>query len=276
MKTSTSDLQDSSDDPTHAGPVKLPFIRHAIMLAGALGMAATAHADLVYHWNFRKSVVDSRSGVTADIVNPSGRSTEGYFFGGGAGITVQQPADKAVTGVYAIELVFSLTQNDEGYQRIVDFQNLTTDEGMYAYDDYFYFYDESPDLANYTFLPNQEIKLVLMRNADGIFTAILNGNTLWNFDDSTTQFAVFSGPGHVMHFFIDDGSEHPTGLVKSIRVFNKASLRDDTAISAKRLEIKKLNKKIKKAKKKKQGKKVKLLKKKLKKKKAQLEKLLDY
>ena len=202
-------------------------------------------ADLVYNWDFTKSGIDSKSGVSAILGNPSGRDQNGYSFSNGDGITVPQVTDAPVTDTYAIELVFSLTTNDDGYQRIVDFSDLTKDQGMYAYDDYFYFYDLSDDIDNFTFSPNQEVTLLLTRDSNGVFTAKLDGNSLWSFADSGLA-TVFDAPGHIMHFFKDDGGEHPTGIVKSLRIFDTTSLRDEAAITAKTLECRKLKKQIKK------------------------------
>lgn len=78
-------------------------------------------------------------------------------------------------------------------------------------------------------------------------TVTVNGRRAWSFVD-TGGFAVFNGTDQVMHFFQDNGSEDPSGTVKSIRVYNTDLVRD-RAIAAKKKQCAKLLKALKKAKK---------------------------
>lgn len=121
---------------------------------------------------------------------------------------------------YTIELLFSLDANDDGYQRIVSFDGLVEDYGQYAYDNYFYFYDVSPDLDNFTFAPDELVTLRLSRNGStDLYSAYLNGNQLWDFTDSS-DLAVITESGLNLIFFQDDGSEHASGFVDNIRIYD--------------------------------------------------------
>ena len=189
-----------------------------------LSLSSAIRAELLYRWDFTSgSTVDSVNGVEAVLSNPAGLSSSGYTFTNvGEGITVDQPPELAVSDKYAIELDFSLDRADQGYQRLIDFADFANDEGMYAYDDYFYFYDESPDDDTYTFAGGESVTLRISRNGScAVVTASLNGNVLWSFNDSS-DYAVFNATNNRMRFFEDDGSEHPAGTVTGIRVYSVA------------------------------------------------------
>ncbi|GEM_PF-3970952 len=191
------------------------------MALAMLLFSSVTKAQLVYYWDFTSgSVIDSVSGVTALLGNPAGLSAAGYTFTDvGEGIRVDQPGGLAVSSTYTIELVFSLDYNDAEYQRLIDFSDFDIDEGMYAYDDYFYFYDQSPDEDTYTFSADEIVTLQLSRDGlTDLVIASLNGTEIWRFTDSN-GYAEFAAANNVMHFFEDDSSEHPAGTVREIRVF---------------------------------------------------------
>jgi hypothetical protein len=174
----------------------------------------------IYNWDFTQSTTDTVNGVTATLANPAGLGPHGYTFTGvGEGITILQPASIAVTGTYAIELVFSLDTNTGDYQRIIDFWNFTSDEGLYVYDDYFYFYDYDDtdvDLDNVPFMQDMTVRIT-RDAATKVVTLTLDGQFVWSFVDEF-NYSVFDQPDNIMHFFEDDSGEHPAGIVKSIRV----------------------------------------------------------
>ena len=97
---------------------------------------------------------------------------------------------------------------------------------MYAYDNYFYFYDESPDDDTYTFADGEAVTLRISRNGSSSrVTVSLNGTVLWSFTDSS-DYAVFNATNNRMRFFEDDSGEHPAGTVTEIRAYSVA---DDQA-----------------------------------------------
>lgn len=187
-----------------------------------LSISSIAQAQLVYQWDFTSvSNIDSINGVTATLANPAGLSAAGYTFTDvGEGISVNQPGGLAVSSTYTIELDFSLDDLPEDeYQRLIAFKDLTIDEGMYVYDDYFYFYDESPDDDTYTISPDEIVTFQLSRDGStDRVTASLNGTELWSFIDSN-GYAEFDDTNNIMHFFEDDSGEHPAGTVREIRVY---------------------------------------------------------
>lgn len=121
-----------------------------LMAAVTLSLLLTARpvrCAEVYQWDFTVGATDLVSGVTATLANPGGLGSLGYSFAStGQGISVSQPADKAVTDTYTIVIIFSLTANNRNYQRIIDFKNKGSDEGVYARFDTFCFI-RSPRLS---------------------------------------------------------------------------------------------------------------------------------
>ena len=186
---------------------------------------SVVQAQLVYHWDFTSgSTIDSINGVAATLANPVGLSAAGYSFTNeGDGITINQPGGLAVSSTYTIEMDFSLEIFEDEYQRLIDFNDFSTDAGMYVYDDYFYFYDESPDDDTYTISTDERVTFRISRDGStNLVTATLNGTELWSFTDSS-GYAEFSGTNNIMHFFEDESDEHPTGTVSEIRVFASAT-----------------------------------------------------
>ena len=228
------------------------------IIAAVVLQSQTASAQFtvpVYNWDFTtQSTTDTINGVTATLANPGGLGPQGYTFtDSGEGVSVQQPASVAVTGTYAIELVFSLEMDTDDYQRIIDFQNFSTDEGLYVYGDDFYFYeydDETDlDLDNVPFMQDMTVRIT-RDAATKVVTLTLDGQFIWSFVD-VFDHAVFSQANNVMGFFEDDTDEHPAGTVKSIRVFTKPdpSGASAAAVAKARKNIKKAKSALKKAKK---------------------------
>lgn len=166
-----------------------------------------------------------------------------------------------MTDTYTIFLVFSLTDNNAGYQRIIDFKNKATDQGMYVRDDFFYFFSEGPRIETPTFLPNQRIVMALRRDgATKLVSCVVNGRPLWSFVDANDE-GVFDALFNQVRFFEDDdnGSEHPSGTVSKIRIYDHV-LPSEFTLNPR---IDQLNKAFKKAKKAKDKRKMKKIKKQL-------------
>lgn len=229
-----------------------------VVTAGCLH--STAKAVEVYRWDFTQSTTDLVSGATAVLGNPAGLGPGGYTFTNiGEGISVSQTGPAQVTDTYTIFMVFSLTENDAGYQRLIDFKDKGTDEGMYVYNDYFYFYSDGPDFERTDFLPGQRIVMALRRNgATKVVSCVVNGRPLWSYVDSNDE-GVFSTANNLMRFFEDNGSEHPAGTVSKIRIYNHV-LPSEFTLNP---QINQLNKAFKKAKKAKDKRKMKKIKKQL-------------
>lgn len=227
-----------------------------VLTAGSLRPAAEAAE--VYHWDLTQSTTDlvnSRQIVPGD---PGGLGPGGYTFSGGQGLSFSQ-AGAEVTDTYTIFLVFTLTDNDAGYQRIIDFKNKATDQGMYVRDDFFYFFSEGPRIETPTFVPNQRLVMALRRDgATKLVSCVVNGRPLWSFVDANDE-GVFDALFNQVRFFEDDGSEHPAGTVSKIRIYDHVLVSEFTLNA----QVDRLNKAFKKAKKAKDKRKMKKIKKQL-------------
>ena len=158
-------------------------------LAGIIAVlffaTATSRAELIYDWDFTQSATDTVSNLTATFGNPSGRDAQGYTFTDvGEGVSVLQTGADSVSGTYTIEMIFSLDAAiEDDYQRIIDYSDFANDEGMYAYDNYFYFYDyDETDRDTVTFQAGEELKLVITRNdVTRKVTVTVNGRRVWRY-----------------------------------------------------------------------------------------------
>ncbi|WP_028468714.1 PEP-CTERM sorting domain-containing protein [Neptunomonas japonica] len=188
----------------------------ALGFIAAIGVSVNANAALIGQWDFNGSVAGT-PGNDAVLSAPTGLDTSGYNFDSGNGVAINVAG---ITDTYAIEMQFSLDSNDSGYQRLISFDGIAEDYGLYAYDNYIYFYDASPDIDNFTFSAGEAMTLKVSRDGStDTFSAYLNDNFLWDFDDSS-NLAVITDPSQMLNFFVDDGSENPSGFVDSIKVFD--------------------------------------------------------
>lgn len=226
----------------------------AILLFVGFALFSSRAAE-VYHWDLTQSTTDlvnSRQIVPGD---PGGLGPGGYTFSGGQGLSFSQ-AGAEVTDTYTIFLVFSLTGNDAGYQRLIDFKNKATDQGMYVRDDFFYFFSDGPRIETPTFLPNQRIVMALRRDgATKLVSCVVNGRPLWSFVDANDE-GVFDALFNQVRFFEDDGSEHPTGTVSKIRIYDHVLVSEFT-LNPQATQLTKALKKAKKAKDKRKEKRIK-------------------
>jgi hypothetical protein len=251
----------------------LSFLSRGGLFAAAvlLSLASFTHparAAEVYQWDFTQGATDLVNGVPAVLANPAGLGAGGYTFTDiGEGISVTQPSELAVSDTYTIFIVFSLTENDRTYQRIIDFKNKDEagegfevgDQGLYARFDHIWFYYKGPQAQGNHFQPEQKIVLALRRDgASKLLSCVVNGNLIWSFVDYDND-GVFSASNNLMRFFEDNlgPNEHPAGTVEKIRVF-KNVLITEAAINQ---QIAKLNQDFKKAKKAKDKRKQKKIKK---------------
>lgn len=181
-------------------------------LALSLGTAASA-ATHVYDLN--GSYTDSLAGNS--LVSGGGTlDATGYTFDANQGLSLDLNGILSDFGVYTIETSFYF-DNLDYFEKILDFKGLTSDNGMYTY------YTESsfyPVIGAPTgFVAGQYATLAMTRTAAGIFSASVNGITQLTFDDSVTQYAVFTGG--VANFFADDDdtvTEASSGRVDYITV----------------------------------------------------------
>lgn len=151
-----------------------------------------------------------------------------YVFGLGEGLSLEN----AISALdYTIVLDFAFN-NVIGYNKIIDFADLTMDEGLYAFDGTMHFY---PDAISPPIVPSgTQVQMALTRDGGtGEVRGYLDGLLQFSFID-VDSYAVFSGPNNILHLFIDDTTtdqeEVAPGWVDMIRIWDGA-LSDEDVLS---------------------------------------------
>lgn len=195
------------------------------------GPAGPSDLPLAAQYDFTVGLADVLGGRDAIALRPRNLESDGYHFKGKQGLVLElcgvtEPAE------YAFEIDMTLDEapglNDDrwSWQRLWSFDGEVSDEGMYAYKNYFDFYDESPREPEHAFTPGTPFTLRMERNAAGTFTAFLDGDEMWSFDDSS-GLAIQSDRKQYSYVFTDDRksnyvNDDATGLVTEIRVYGNA------------------------------------------------------
>jgi len=189
------------------------------VVAALLAMSATAGAaDHLYQLN--GSLSDSLGGPDL-IANGGTLTATHYVFGKDQGLTLPV----ALGGVYTIDMVMNF-DNYGGWQKIIDFSNLSADAGMYTYGSQWNFYPvggggTTPDVG-------KEARLTVTRDAASNVGVYVNGSLTISFNDSS-GYANFGGNN--ANFFIDDfhtsQNEATSGAVDYIRTWDHALTADE-------------------------------------------------
>jgi hypothetical protein len=158
----------------------------------------------------------------------------GYNFGMNQGLSL---SGTGISDVYSIEIRFyfdSVNASFNGYQRVLDFKDRTSDSGFYSLHgraESFASGATAPFLSGggspgQVFFNGAFADLRLQRDESGFFSVYVNGTFAYSFLDSTAA-AVFSGPDNIMYFFMDDfrsltnfpnSPEAGTGFIDYIRI----------------------------------------------------------
>jgi hypothetical protein len=197
------------------------------------GMVGQARAQLDHDYELMNTYIDSLYGNSAPLVPAGGRLTSaGYTFGPNQGLSVESVIGNGAN--YTIDISFSL-HDLSGYRKILDFNNLRTDNGLYALNsslDLFGTSDLGVGPAG-AFSPDQLVRVDLTRDgATNLVTGYVNGVSQFSFTDSGSA-AVFSAPNHILQFFKDDkvtgGSQASAGFVNQIRIYESPLSAADVA-----------------------------------------------
>jgi hypothetical protein len=177
-------------------------------------------ASLTHDYQLNGSLADSLGGPSL-VANGGTLNPTNYSFGANQGLSLSNGFTN--TADYSIATTFNLA-NLSGYGRLIDFQNRTSDTGLYNLNTALNFYNITTGAAG-AFSPNVDALLVVTRNAGtNAFVGYVNGIQQISFTDSSSL-AVFSAPNNIAHFFIDDlvvPNEASAGVVDRIRIYNGA------------------------------------------------------
>lgn len=189
----------------------MPVAVLGLCLAWSPNLAASM---LVHTFLFNNSLADGTGSATMTANGGSLTATQ-YVFGANQGLTLTGAANSLSD--YSIEMEFNLA-TVSGFNKILDFKNLTSDRGLYVAFGGIRFFDLA---TGGSIAANTPVRVVLTRTAaTDELRVFVNGATAFTVADPLGR-GIFTGP---LQFFRDDngGSEASAGAVDLIRVYNGA------------------------------------------------------
>jgi hypothetical protein len=218
--TPTAGGNNFSTDAPQLGPLADnggPTQTHALLPGSPALDAGDPNGGAIHNYEINGSVVDELGGPSL-VVGGGFLLADGYQFGPNEG---PQVSSAVTPDEYSIELVFSFDALG-GFQKIIDFQDLAEDTGLYSNGTNLDFYGGA--FAADVLSPGVPVHLVVTRDAATDFVAVYaNGIEVLSFID-TGDIAVFSGISNVVRFFQDDnttgGFEAASGFVDRIRIYD--------------------------------------------------------
>jgi hypothetical protein len=196
--------------------------------AWALLVALSPASATTYTYDLNGSLNSNTTGP-ALLANGGTLDSTGYTFGVNQGLTLDTSTLINPAGPYAIETRFYF-DNTDGYRKILDFKNLSADAGLYNLSRLAVFYPIQSSSA--VFSSGVYADVIISRNSAGKVSVSVDGNKLFDFDDSTNQNAVFTG--NLANFFIDDNFTHQTeasaGRVDFIKISNTDTIDNVSAV----------------------------------------------
>ncbi|GAA6189694.1 VPLPA-CTERM sorting domain-containing protein [Litorivita sp. NS0012-18] len=196
-----------------------------LKLLGTVALCATAltggtaQAALINSYDFDGSYADTL-GAGNDLVASGGTISGGeYIFSGNQGLRLTDALPS--TTDYAIELGFSVTDSVGGYNKLIDFQDLASDLGLYIYSGTLDFYTTGAGGGSISV--GQDVVVGFARSG-GVLSYYLDGALIASAADTANQ--AVSG-ANVLNFFEDDfatsQSESFAGAVDYIRIHDNIS-----------------------------------------------------
>ena len=178
-----------------------------LSMAALLSLAAARPASAQTHvYTLNNTYADANSGPSLVPNGSTGTGTlssSGYTFAANQGLGLTNALTDP--GNYSISLTFSLTDviSGNGYKKLIDFKNLTSDNGLYLLNGVLDFYP-TPLVATTVIAANQSVTVNLTRNsATHLLTGSVNGVQQFSFADTDNN-AVFSTTNGQINFFQDD------------------------------------------------------------------------
>lgn len=196
------------------------MMRYLIVLVFiAVTMSAPVHSALIKSYDFDGDYTDTL-GNGDNLVASGGSISFGmYNFDLNQGLRLNNALGD--TSNYAIEMRLRVNDSLGGYNKLIDFQDLSSDIGLYLQNGAALFYTAANFGGGVTL--GEYFTLALVRSSNDI-TAYLNGSSLGTFSDSGSQ-AV--SVGNSLNFFEDDNrtsqSEAFDGSVDFIRIHADSS-----------------------------------------------------
>jgi hypothetical protein len=209
----------------------------AMSVTGWMTAAAQASAALRADYQFQNTLASSVGVPPAmTTLGPGTNSFATESVNGSLQTVLTFPDENGVqlaptTGVipndnYTLVMLFRFAQiTNRAWQRIVDFQNGTSDRGLYAHEGTLELYPYARGTAA-TIKAEKYILVVLTRDSAGTVTGYVDGTKQFSYDDSSTDAAVIDG-NNTLRFFRDNESGGPSGessagAVARIQLYDEA------------------------------------------------------
>lgn len=209
------------------GAVAVAATAIAVMAMAPAGASAKLRADYRFEGNFKSSVGNvpklTKEGLGGEFKRQRvGRKRQGVWkFPEGTGLRMGQ-ALKALGGGgtrYTFVMLVRLAEVD-GYNKLIDFDNLQADGGLYIDDgalDGYSLDEEEPVVIQ----PAKWVQVALARSSDGTTRGFVNGKRIWTAPDEDPDLVL--GIDEVLHFVMDDestGTEEAAGSIARLRIWN--------------------------------------------------------
>lgn len=197
-----------------------------------IGLPAAAHAALTADYQFQGTLASS-AGAPPSLANLGAgnafvaESVDGanrlvLAFPEGNGVSLLPTTGVVPSAAYTIVILFRFDAVD-GYRKIVDFKNGTSDNGLYVLDGDLVFYDQAfgsgAPIAAGTY-----VQVALTRDLAGQVVGYVDGRQAISFTDADNDGVIDAS--NALRFFQDDSdtgfTEASAGAVARIRLFSTA------------------------------------------------------
>lgn len=176
-------------------------------------------AQLIHAYELNGDTTDEFGGPSIFLPEAAGLGSTGYSFGDSDGPSISGVVDPFE---YSIEMFFSIDDTN-GFRKLVDFNDLGSDEGLYNLNQHLSFFPEVSGV-NDVFTAGELTHLVVTRDGDtDEFTGYVNGVEEISFIDDL-GLAVFDTPESVINFLVDDfpteQSEDAGGFLDFVHIYD--------------------------------------------------------
>jgi hypothetical protein len=209
----------------------------AVCTPGGMTAAAPASAALRADYQFQNTLSSSLGappaltnlGLGADSFateSVNGSSQVVLTFPDENGVRLAPTAGVISNDRYTLVVLFSFAQiTNHLWQRIVDFQNGTSDRGLYSYQGALELYPYAKGTTA-TIKAGEYLLVALTRDSAGMVTGYVDGTKQFSYDDSSTRAAVIDAH-NTLRFFRDNESggasgESSAGAVARIQLYDEA------------------------------------------------------
>ncbi len=195
--------------------------RLSFLLLCVISICNFANAALLKSYDFDGGYSDTL-GNGVDLIDGGGALVNGFYnFSDNQGLKLTSALTN--TSDYAIEMRLSINDSVSSWNKLIDFQELASDNGLYVLNGNFDFYVSGVNILGGPVTVGEFFTISFVRNA-GIITTFFNGVALTSFTDSSNQ-AVSAA--NVLNFFEDDVATNKTesfiGAVDYIRIHDDES-----------------------------------------------------